>query len=67
MGAFNDWVKGTYLETPENRQAADIADQIMTGAAFLYRVQSLKMQGLQIPTAWQQFVPQKSAQELVHS
>ncbi len=57
MGAFNDWVKGTYLEAYENRYAADVAEQIMNGAAYLYRVQSLKMQGVQVPIAWQQVVP----------
>ena len=46
MGAFNVWVKGTYLEHYENRKVADVAEQIMEGAAYLYRVQSLKMQGV---------------------
>ncbi len=67
MGAFNDWVKGTYLETYENRYAADVAEQIMNGAAYLYRVQSLKMQGVQLPLTWQQVVPvqQKKVMETV--
>jgi PfaD family protein len=46
MGAFNDWVKGTYLENYKNRKVADVAALIMEGAAYLYRVQSLKMQGV---------------------
>jgi len=46
MGAFNNWVKGTYLEYPENRKVADVAEKIMEGAVFLYRIQSLKMQGV---------------------
>jgi trans-AT polyketide synthase/acyltransferase/oxidoreductase domain-containing protein len=46
MGAFNDWVKGTYLEHYENRKVADVAVQIMEGAAYMYRIQSLKMQGI---------------------
>jgi len=48
MGAFNDWVKGTYLEPYENRRVADVAVQIMEGAAYLYRIQSLKMQGVEL-------------------
>ena len=43
MGAFNDWVRGTYLEKPENRHAVDVAEHIMCGAAYLYRLQNLKM------------------------
>lgn len=49
MGAFNDWVKGSHLEHYTNRKAADVAVQIMEGAAYLYRIQSLKMQGVDFP------------------
>ncbi len=47
MGAFNDWVKGTYLEAYPNRNAAAVAEEIMVGASYLYRMQSLKMQGVE--------------------
>ncbi|MCB0521624.1 MAG: PfaD family polyunsaturated fatty acid/polyketide biosynthesis protein [Lewinellaceae bacterium] len=50
MGAFNDWVKGSYLEHYENRKVADVAEQIMCGAALLYRMQILKTQGIKFPT-----------------
>lgn len=54
MGAFNDWVKDTYLEAYENRSVADVAEQIMQGTAYLYRVQALRMQGVELPMAWGQ-------------
>ena len=57
MGAFNDWVRGTYLEYPKNRQAVDVAQHIMFGAAFLYRLQSLKMMGLQLPASVGKYRP----------
>ncbi|MBE9033939.1 PfaD family polyunsaturated fatty acid/polyketide biosynthesis protein [aff. Roholtiella sp. LEGE 12411] len=57
MGSFNDWVKGSYLSEPKNRRVVDVADQIMTGAVFLYRIQSLKIQGLQIPNYYSQYHP----------
>jgi len=57
MGSFNDWVKGSYLSDPNNRRVVDVADQIMTGAAFLYRIQSLKMQGLQLSNYYSQYQP----------
>jgi len=44
MGAFNDWVKGTYLESPANRNVADISLQIMKGAAYLMRIRALEAQ-----------------------
>jgi trans-AT polyketide synthase, acyltransferase and oxidoreductase domains len=57
MGSFNDWVRGSYLEVPNNRKVVDVAHHIMTGAAFLYRIQSLKFQGLQMPDNYSQYFP----------
>ncbi len=59
MGAFNAWVKGTYLENYENRHVADLAEHIMVGAAFLYRMQALKMQGADFAPRFTQYVPEK--------
>jgi len=50
MGAFNDWVRGSYLEAPENRRVVEVAWHLMLGAAFLNRVQMLGVQGLRVPT-----------------
>lgn len=61
MGAFNDWVKGTYLEPYQHRKVADVAFQIMEGAAYLYRVQSLKMQGVDFPLELETVVLRKDA------
>ncbi len=58
MGAFNAWVKGSFLQEPANRNVADVAWQIMTGAAYLYRVQSLKTQGLVFAPIYEAYVPQ---------
>jgi len=57
MGSFNDWVRGTYLASPENRRVADVALQILTGAACQYRLQALKLQGLQLPAELEQYYP----------
>ncbi|HLO86979.1 MAG TPA: PfaD family polyunsaturated fatty acid/polyketide biosynthesis protein [Nostocaceae cyanobacterium] len=64
MGSFNDWVRGSYLEAPENRHVVDVAHQIMQGTAFLYRIQSLKLQGLQIPDYYTQHRPFHSKLEM---
>ncbi len=56
MGAFNDWVRGTYLEAHTKRQAADANINILKGAAYLYRVRMLESQGLRFApslTEWQ--------------
>ena len=57
MGAFNDWVKGLYLEDYQNRKVTDVAEQIMQGAAYLYRIQALKMQGVAFPIGMERYVP----------
>ncbi|MBD2344698.1 PfaD family polyunsaturated fatty acid/polyketide biosynthesis protein [Anabaena subtropica] len=57
MGGFNDWVRGSYLAEANNRQVVDVAHHIMTGAAFLYRIQSMKIQGMQIPDYYCQYHP----------
>ncbi|CCH65631.1 Enoyl-[acyl-carrier-protein] reductase [FMN] [Richelia intracellularis HM01] len=64
MGSFNNWVRGSYLTSPENRHVVDIANHIMTGAAFLYRIQSLKMQGLQIADQYSHYYPISSTLEV---
>jgi len=46
MGAFNQWVRGSFLEPMENRRVVDIAKQILIGAAYQARVRSLVNQGV---------------------
>jgi PfaD family protein len=57
MGSFNDWVRGSYLAEPKNRKVVDVAHHIMRGAAFFLRMQNLKIQGLQIPSNYYQYIP----------
>lgn len=59
MGAFNDWVRGSYLEQPGNRRVVEIAKHILTGSAFLYRVQGLRMNGVILPPAVGQYRPKQ--------
>ncbi len=57
MGSFNNWTKGSYLAEINNRRVVDIANQIMTGTVFLYRMQVLKIQGLEMPTYYSTYHP----------
>ncbi len=57
MGSFNDWVRGSYLAEPQNRRVVDVADHIMTGAVFLYRLQNFTLQGLHLPATYRQYYP----------
>lgn len=51
LGAFNAWAKGTHYENYQNRRAAELAEHLLKGAAYLYRVNMLKMQGVNLPVA----------------
>jgi len=57
MGAFNDWVEGSFLEPPENRSAVQIARNLLEGAAVVTRAQQLRAAGVALPAAAFQFVP----------
>ncbi len=48
MGAFNEWVKGSFLEKPENRRVATVAMNLLVGASYMMRVNSLRQQGVQL-------------------
>jgi hypothetical protein len=55
MGAFNEWVKGTFLEAPEERRVVTVALNLLYGAAVLTRVGILKAQGApaaDLPSGW---------------
>jgi trans-AT polyketide synthase, acyltransferase and oxidoreductase domains len=61
MGAFNEWTRGTYLSTPENRHAPDVAEHLMQGAAYLYRLQQLRAQGVTLPGCLATYKPEAAA------
>lgn len=58
MGAFNEWTQGTALATPENRHAVDVAEHLMLGAAYLYRLQHLRIQGVSLPASLSTYKPE---------
>ncbi|MRR29619.1 PfaD family polyunsaturated fatty acid/polyketide biosynthesis protein, partial [bacterium] len=57
MGAFNDWVRGTYLEKAENRTVTDVGLHILTGAAYLTRLRQLAAFGVKTTPALEHYTP----------
>jgi PfaD family protein len=57
QGAFNDWVKGSYLEPVTARSAVQMALNLLEGAAVLTRAQQLRSHGLPVPSEAFRFVP----------
>lgn len=48
MGAFNEWVAGSFLEAPARRTVSTVAMNILYGAALLTRNNILRFQGNQL-------------------
>ncbi|MBI2423069.1 MAG: PfaD family polyunsaturated fatty acid/polyketide biosynthesis protein [Candidatus Hydrogenedentes bacterium] len=63
MGAFNEWVKGSFLEAPGERRIATVARNILFGAAVLQRAHLLRLQDVPVPHDLFTIVP-KRAEEL---
>lgn len=59
IGAFNHWVKGTFLEKWENRRTVTVAMNLMLGAAATTRVNWLRQQGISLPPGIERFYPLK--------
>jgi trans-AT polyketide synthase/acyltransferase/oxidoreductase domain-containing protein len=57
QGAFNAWVKGTFLEAPASRTVVQIARNLLEGAAVVSRAQQLRSYGVPIPAAAFQYTP----------
>ncbi|MFT5453053.1 MAG: trans-AT polyketide synthase/acyltransferase/oxidoreductase domain-containing protein [Enterobacterales bacterium] len=57
IGAFNSWVKDTYLSDYTKRTAVDVAMHLLKGAAYLQRVNQLKLQGVSLNTELSRYIP----------
>jgi trans-AT polyketide synthase, acyltransferase and oxidoreductase domains len=60
MGAFNQWVKGSFLGNAENRQLVTVAKNLLFGASVIIRTNWLKHQGVQLPAGVGGFDPKPS-------
>ncbi|QCG91118.1 PfaD family polyunsaturated fatty acid/polyketide biosynthesis protein [Azospirillum sp. TSH100] len=61
MGAFNDWVKGSFLQAAENRTVEQIARNLLEGAAVVTRAQQMRTAGLPVPAAAFTWIPRRLA------
>jgi PfaD family protein len=59
MGAFNEWAKGSFLESAENRRVVPVAMNLLYNAAVLLRAQSLRHQGVPLPANFPRLAPLK--------
>ncbi len=59
MGAFNDWVRGSFLAPREARTAAQIGLNLLEGAAVVTRAQQLRAFGVPVPPEAFDFRPRQ--------
>jgi PfaD family protein len=57
MAAFNDWVRGSFLEPTENRRVAIVAKNILYGAAVLTRARFANVQRVSLPPGVPRLAP----------
>ena len=57
MGAFNQWVKGSFLEKVENRKTVTVAMNLLLGACVITRTNLLKSQGIDLGPDMDKFSP----------
>lgn len=61
MGAFNQWVKGSFLEDPAKRDVVQIARNLLEGAATIARANALRSAGVELPSSALEFRPRPLA------
>lgn len=57
LGAFNSWVKESYLADFQQRKAVDVALHLLTGTAYLARINQLKYQGVNVHSSLLNYQP----------
>nr|WP_252980207.1 PfaD family polyunsaturated fatty acid/polyketide biosynthesis protein [Mycobacterium riyadhense] len=61
MGAFNSWVRDSFLEPPEQREVVQVALNLLEGAAQTTRAQQARVCGVPVPTEAFHFSPRRLA------
>lgn len=59
MGSFNAWVAGSYLEPLPNRTVAQMAFNLLEGAAVITRAHQCRVFGVAMPAGAYQFTPRR--------
>jgi PfaD family protein len=57
MGAFNQWIKGSFLEKPENRETVTVAMNLLFGASVAMRINWIRSHGVVLPAGVGNFWP----------
>jgi trans-AT polyketide synthase, acyltransferase and oxidoreductase domains len=61
VGAFNEWVRGSFLADPAGRDVVQVARNLLEGAATLTRAHQLRTYGVPVPAEAFEYVPRRLA------
>jgi len=61
IGAFNAWTAGTFLAEPENRTVAQVARNLLEGAAVVTRAHQFRTYGVAVPSGAFSYRPRQLA------
>jgi len=61
MGAFNAWVRGSFLEDPRERSVGQIGLNLLEGAAVIGRAQAVRACGVAVPAEAFDYRPRRLA------
>jgi PfaD family protein len=62
LGAFNQWVKGSFLEDPDHRDVTTVAMNLLVGACVAARAGWIRSQGVALPESAGRFAPMTLAE-----
>jgi hypothetical protein len=62
MGAFNEWTRGSFLESPERRTVETVALNLLYHASVLTRIHMLRVQGVAVPADVERRTPLELAE-----
>ncbi len=62
MGAFNEWVRGSFLESPEHRDVVTVGLNLLVGAGVVTRAAWMRACGVSLPMCARRFAPQQRAE-----
>lgn len=59
MGAFNSWVRDSFLESPQQREVVQVALNLLEGAAHITRAQQARACGVPVPERTFRYKPRR--------
>jgi PfaD family protein len=69
IGAFNQWTRGSFMQSPDRRECVGVGLNLLLGAAVVARTNALRQQGVALPPGVDHFhpLPRHEIQKLINA